>query len=104
ARAARGDCAILTVLSRLGLRACEAAGMQLSDIDWRMGELTVHGKGGLGERLPLPADVGEALVDYLLRGRPAGTAATSVFLTALAPRRGIAAEGIRGVFRAGVRR
>jgi integrase/recombinase XerD len=93
----RRDFAILTVLARLGLRACEAAAMQLGDIDWRTGELTVHGKGGLDDRLPLPADVGEALVDYLVHGRPAGTAATSVFVTVRAPRRGIAADGIRGV-------
>ena len=93
----RRDFAILTVLARLGLRACEAAAMQLSDIDWRVGELTVHGKGGLDDRLPLPADVGEALVDYLLHGRPAGTAATSVFLTVRAPRRGLTADGIRAV-------
>jgi integrase/recombinase XerD len=95
--AGRRDFAILTVLARLGLRACEAAGMQLSDIDWRTGELTVHGKAGLEDRLPLPADVGEALVDYLLHGRPVGTATTSVFLTACAPRRGVTADGIRGV-------
>jgi integrase/recombinase XerD len=93
----RRDFAILTVLARLGLRACEAAVMQLSDIDWRAGELTVHGKGGLDDRLPLPADAGEALVDYLLRARPVGIATTSVFLTVRAPRRGIAADGIRGV-------
>lgn len=93
----RRDFAILTVLARLGLRACEAAAMQLGDIDWRTGELTVRGKGGLDDKLPLPADVGEALVDYLLHGRPAGIATTSVFLTVLAPRRGIAADGIRGV-------
>jgi integrase/recombinase XerD len=93
----RRDLAILTVLARLGLRACEAAAMQLGDIDWRAGELTVHGKGGLDERLPLPADVGEALVDYLLHARPAGIATTSVFLTVRAPLRGIAADGIRGV-------
>jgi integrase/recombinase XerD len=93
----RRDFAILTVLTRLGLRACEAAAMQLSDIDWRAGEFTVHGKGGLDDRLPLPADVGEALVDYLLRGRPAGTAARSVFLTARAPLRGVTSDGIRGV-------
>ena len=93
----RRDFAVLTLLARLGLRACEAAGMHLGDIDWRAGELTVHGKGGLDDRLPLPADVGEALVDYLLHGRPAGTATTSVFLTVCAPRRGITADGIRGV-------
>ena len=96
-QAGRRDFAILTVLARLGLRACEAAALKLSDIDWRAGELTVHGKGGLDDRLPLPADVGEALVDYLRRGRPAGTAATSVFLTVRAPQRGIAADGVRGV-------
>lgn len=101
--AGRRDFAILTVLARLGLRACEAAAMQLRDIDWRAGELTVHGKGGLDDRLPLPADVGEALVDYLLHGRPAGTA-TSVFLTVRAPRRGMAADGIRGVVARACRR
>jgi integrase/recombinase XerD len=95
--AGRRDFAILTLLARLGLRACEAAGMHLGDIDWRAGELTVHGKGGLDDRLPLPADAGEAVVDYLLHGRPAGTATTSVFLTVCAPRRGITADGIRGV-------
>jgi integrase/recombinase XerD len=93
----RRDFAILTVLARLGLRACEAAAMQLGDIDWRTGELTVHGKGGPDDRLPLPADVGQALVDYLVHGRPAGTATRSVFVTVRAPRRGIAADGIRGV-------
>ena len=97
----RRDFAILTVLARLGLHACQTAAMQLSDIDWQTGELTVHGKGGLDDKLPLPADVGEALVDYLLHGRPAGTATTSVFLTACAPRRDITADGIRGV-RAGM--
>ena len=100
----RRDFAILTVLARLGLRACQTAAMQLSDIDWRTGELTVHGKGGLDDKLPLPADVGEALVDYLLHGRPAGTATTSVFLTACAPRRDITADGIRGVVARGCQR
>ncbi|MEU3283208.1 hypothetical protein ABZ698_40585 [Streptomyces antibioticus] len=56
----RRDFAVLTLLSRLGLRACEAAAVEISDVDWRSGELTVRGKGGLTDRLPLPADVGEA--------------------------------------------
>jgi integrase/recombinase XerD len=47
--AGRRDFAVLTLLSRLGLRACEVAAMQLGDIDWRTGELTVHGKGGLDD-------------------------------------------------------
>ena len=65
----RRDFAILAVLSRLGLRACEVARLELSDIDWR-GELVVRGKQDRHERLPLPVDVGDALVDYLRHGRP----------------------------------
>jgi integrase/recombinase XerD len=66
----RRDFAILTVLSRLGLRACELARLELGDVDWRAGELVVRGKQDRQERLPLPADVGDALVDYLRHGRP----------------------------------
>jgi integrase/recombinase XerD len=67
------DLAILTVLARLGLRAAEVAGLSLEDVDWRASELIVRGKGGRSERLPLPHDVGEAIVRYLRHGRP-GTA------------------------------
>ena len=63
------DLAILTVLHRLGLRAGEVAGLGLADVDWRHGEIVVRGKGNRQERLPLPADVGEAKVAYL-RHRP----------------------------------
>lgn len=66
----RRDYAILMLLSRLGLRAGEVAGIELDDIDWRAGELLVTGKGRRTERLPLPFDVGEAIVEYLLDGRP----------------------------------
>jgi site-specific recombinase XerD len=43
----RRDFAILTVLARLGLRANEVATLQLDDVNWRAGEITVHGKGVL---------------------------------------------------------
>ena len=46
------------MLLRLGLRAGEVAALTLEDIDWRAGEITVHGKGRRDERLPLPDDVG----------------------------------------------
>ena len=72
------------MLSRLGVRACEVAKLELSDIDWRAGELIVRGKQDRHERLPLPADVGEALVDYLRHGRPARSD-PHVFLKARAP-------------------
>jgi integrase/recombinase XerD len=80
----RRDFAILMLLSRLGLRACEVAAVSLDEIDWRAGELTVHGKGGHIDRLPLPQDVGLALVDHLL-GREPDDRFRQVFLRAFAP-------------------
>jgi len=59
--AGRRDRAILALLARLGLRAGEVAALELDDLDWQGGEISVHGKGNRRERLPLPADVGEAL-------------------------------------------
>lgn len=69
-RVGRRDFAILTLLSRLGLRAGEVAALRLGDIDWRAGEMLIHGKGSRQERLPLPGDVGETLAGWLSRGRP----------------------------------
>ena len=63
----RRDYAILLLLSRLGLRASEVAGLSLDDVGWRAGEFVVRGKGGRVESLPLPVDVGEALASYLCR-------------------------------------
>ncbi len=80
----RRDFAILTVLARLGLRAGEVAGLGLDDIDWHHGELVVLGKGSRRDRLPLPVDVGEALVAYLAGNRPS-VSCRSVFLRVHAP-------------------
>jgi integrase/recombinase XerD len=80
----RRDFAILTMLVRLGLRASEVAALRLDDIDWRAGELLVRGKGNRLDRLPLPADVGEAVVDYLRHGRPPSSC-RAVFLRAVGP-------------------
>jgi site-specific recombinase XerD len=66
----RRDYAMLLLLARLGLRAGEVAALRLEDLDWRQGEIVVHGKGHRDDRLPLPADVGEAVAAYLRRGRP----------------------------------
>lgn len=78
------DFAILTLLVRLGLRAAEVAAMQLDDVDWRAGEVVVRGKANRHDRLPLPHDVGESLVDYLRYGRPK-SACRALFLRACAP-------------------
>jgi len=85
------DFAIMTLVARLGLRSIEVARLELRDVDWRAGELVVRGKARRQDRLPLPADVGEALVAYLARGRmPAG--AQRLFLTCRAPRGPIRAD------------
>jgi integrase/recombinase XerD len=80
----RRDYAVLLLLVRLGLRAGEVAAIQLDDLDWRGGELLVRGKGDRHERLPLPVDVGEALVSYLRRRPPSEYRA--LFLSVRAPR------------------
>jgi integrase/recombinase XerD len=93
----RRDLAILALLSRLGLRCCEVAGLCLDDIDWRAGEVTIRGKGSATERLPLPRDVGEALVDYLRDGRPVSAGFREVFVTAKAPRRRLSPTAVTHV-------
>lgn len=68
---ARRDRAIILCAARLGLRASEVATIQLEDIDWRAGILYVHTrKSSRGAVLPLPHDVGQAIIEYLRDGRP----------------------------------
>jgi site-specific recombinase XerD len=76
--------AVLLLLSRLGLRACEVAALQMEDLDWRSGEITIRGKGKSLARLPMPVDVGEALVGWLRRGLRSRTT-RSVFVSVRAP-------------------
>ncbi|MGH3260622.1 MAG: tyrosine-type recombinase/integrase, partial [Trebonia sp.] len=94
--AGRRDTAILTVLCRLGLRAGEVAAMTLEDVDWRAAELSIKGKGGRVDLLPLPTDVGEALVSYLRAWRPVSHH-RSVFLKVTAPYGPITRATIGGV-------
>lgn len=97
-RTARGrrDYAILVLLVRLGLRAGEIVALRLEDFDWRAGEVVVHGKGRRDDRLPLPADVGEAVVGYLRRGRPR-TDCRAVFVRTAAPLRGLTPNAVSQV-------
>lgn len=99
----RRDHAVLVILLRLGLRASEAAALSLDDIDWRAGEITVHGKGRRDERLPLPADVGEAIAAWLRRGRPS-CAHREVFVRAVAPAGPLTRGGISFIVRRACRR
>jgi site-specific recombinase XerD len=98
------DSAMMTLLGRIGLRAGEVAALQLDDIDWRHGEITVRGKGNRRDRLPLPADAGQAVADYLAHGRPATALDRSVFIRIRAPHRGLTFTGVtQAVFAAGQR-
>lgn len=82
----RRNFAIVMLLARLGVRAGEAAGLLLNDIDWRSGKITVRGKGR-GHRLSLPDAVGDAIALYLCDGRPARVDTRVVFVTVLPPAR-----------------
>lgn len=80
----RRDYAIILLLARLGLRASEVVSLKLDDIDWQEASITVRGKGRSVSKLPIPTDVGEALVDYLTSGRPR-TSSRALFFSVKAP-------------------
>ena len=75
----------------LGLRACDIVALKLSDIDWINGEIKIlQAKTAISVILPLTKDVGEALSDYILNGRPQSTS-DQVFLRLKAPYVGLKA-------------
>lgn len=92
----RRDYAILMLLSRLGLRAAEVAGIRLGDIDWQQGTLTVRGKGSALDELPVPADVGEAMAGYVRHGRPRSPGRL-LFVSVRAPFDGLSPESVGSV-------
>lgn len=93
---ARRDRAMLLLLARLGLRAADVVGLRLGDMDWRHARLHVAGKGRREMRLPLPQDVGDAILGYLETERPCA-ATDRVFLTAHPPIHPITSNGLRSV-------
>jgi integrase len=99
--------AVLLLLARLGLRACEIVSMSLDDIDWDSGRMTIRCKGGRWAQLPLPSDVGEAIAIYLRSGRPC-SGCRRVFLRHRAPIHGftqsttVSAIVRRALIRAGI--
>jgi site-specific recombinase XerD len=100
----RRDFAVLTTLVRLGLRAGELAALRLDDIDWRTGTIVIRGKGHQVEPLPWPADVGEAVVAYLCRGRPTTALDRTVFVRVTAPHRALSSGAVSEIVAAAARR
>ena len=83
------DYAILLLLARLGLRACEVVSLNLDDIQWHEGRILLCGKGRRWAQLPLLHEIGEALARYLQQARPP-CASRRVFVRARAPWQGFA--------------
>lgn len=81
------DYAILLLLSTYGLRAGEITSLRLEDIDWTHDRIRIrHSKTNMHSELPLLRAPGEAILDYLRKGRPK-TTRREVFLRAYAPHR-----------------
>jgi len=79
--AQKRDYAIVLCFARLGLRTGEVARLTLEDLNWRAATLRLRKTKGRRERqLPLPAEVGRALAEYLQRARPR-TCSRHVFVT-----------------------
>jgi integrase/recombinase XerD len=64
------DRAVILLLTRLGLRASDVANLALQDLDWKNGRIALMGKNRRQEWLPLPQEVGDAILRYLQEGRP----------------------------------
>jgi integrase/recombinase XerD len=97
--AGRRDFAILVLLARLGLRAGEAGALELGDISWRQGEITIRGKGSRRDSLPLPADAGEAVAVWLREGRPPDAACPAVSVWLRPPHGRLASASVSYVVR-----
>jgi site-specific recombinase XerD len=75
---------VLLLLARLGLRAGDVAGLTFDEIDWAGARVRVAGKGRREDWIPLPQDVGDAILRYLEEARPR-VPSRAVFLTTRAP-------------------
>ncbi|MGD1082076.1 MAG: tyrosine-type recombinase/integrase [Candidatus Sulfotelmatobacter sp.] len=105
----RRDHAVLLLLARLGLRAGEIVILELDDIHWRTGEIVIRGKGSMVDRLPLLADIGEALALHIRQDRSVSES-RRVFQRVYPPHVGLTGPAAIGhivrqaLARAGVRR
>ena len=97
------DKAVLLLLARLGLRAGEVARLRFADIDWIQGQITVSGKARRQEKLPLPQEVGDALLRYLRQSRPP-LRTPEIFATVLAPIGPLSRASVTHIVRAALHR
>ena len=95
----RRDLAVILLLARLGLRAGEVAGITFGDIDWNEGRIAVSGKTRRPEWLPMPQEVGDAILAWLRDGRPV-IETDHVFTTIKAPHRPLTRASVTHIARA----
>jgi integrase/recombinase XerD len=97
------DKAVILLLSRLGLRGGDVVRLRLTDIDWENGMIKVCGKGRRHELLPLPQQVGKAILRYLQKSRPA-CRASELFVTVPPPYRKLSYQAVGGIVRRAIDR
>lgn len=98
------DHAIILLLARLGLRAGDVTNLLLDDINWNEGTIRLCGKGRIETLLPLPQDVGDAILSYLEKGRPL-VPIQRIFLCLNAPFRAISlTSSVSDIVRSGLSR
>lgn len=77
--------AMALLMARVGLRSCEVAQLTLDNVNWREGTIQIEkSKSHYASSLPLPKEVGQALVDYIRKGRPPSKE-RHIFLTHIFP-------------------
>ena len=97
------DKAIILLLARLGLRSGDVVKLRLTDVDWTNGTIKVCGKGRRHDLLPLPQEVGTAVLRYLQKSRPASRA-PEMFVTVLPPFRRLSYQRVGGIVREALER
>jgi site-specific recombinase XerD len=96
------DHLMILLMARLGLRISEVASLHVGDIDWDAGRLFVTGKGSVRASLPLPQEVGDALLRHLAYVRPSNARA-HLFVRFVTPRRPLRQQTVGTVFRVAAR-
>ena len=92
------DKAIIMLLARLGLRSGDVVKLRSIDCDWTNGTIKVCGKGRRHDLLPLPQEVGAAVLRYLQKSRPASRA-PEMFVTVVPPFRRLSSQRVGGIVR-----
>ena len=91
------DYAMIVLAAQSGLRACDVVRLELGSIDWRAREIRlVQHKTGEPLSLPLEAESGNAIADYILNGRPDSTL-PNIFLCHMGMIRPLDARSASGV-------